>query len=307
MRVSMPQRSIRQVLVNTMLAVGLAVSLTVSPGCSTNPATGERQLNAISESREIEIGKDAEPKFLKQYGGELPDNEVVRYVRALGNKLAAESERPDLPWKFHVVDSASVNAFALPGGKIFLSRGLLARMKNEAQVAGVLGHEIGHVTAQHIGQQMTRSAIAQGVIAGIGIAGQASEEEWVQVLGVGAQIGGGLYLLKFSRDQESQADVLGLRYMTRLNYNPIGQLQVMKILQREANQRGSAQLEILSTHPLPQTRIDDIESLIQEKYPDYDDPRKYKLARDRFQNKVASRLEQLPPPEHDPAKNQQSQ
>ena len=138
----------------------------ISSGCSTNLATGQSQLNFISTQREIAIGSEASPKFLEEYGGEIPSTKIKQYVSDLGQRLAAQSERPELPWEFHVIDSQVINAFALPGGKVFISRGLMAKMTNEAQLAGVLGHEIGHVTAQHVGQRMTQGLIVQGVAAG---------------------------------------------------------------------------------------------------------------------------------------------
>lgn len=269
----------------------------VGPGCTVNPATGKMQFTILSEAEEIRIGEEAAPEFLEEYGGELPDETVGEYVREIGNELAAVSERPDLPWEFHVVDSATINAFVLPGGKVFISRGLLEQMENEAQLAGVLGHEIGHVTAEHIGQQMARRlGVGLGLFA-IGAAAQMTDEDWLAALGVGAQVGGTLYLLSFSRNQENEADELGMRYMTELGYNPRGQLQLMQILQREAGRPGG--IEFLSTHPLPQTRIDRIEQIIQQRYPDHDDPQRYTFGEQRFESIVPPALADLPPPRHD--------
>jgi predicted Zn-dependent protease len=282
----------------TALALALLALVGLHTACSTNPATGQRQLNVLSESEEIRIGEKAEPEFLGEYGGPIPSPTIRQYVSRIGQDLAAQSERPDLPWEFHVVDSSAVNAFALPGGKIFITRGLLSKFQNEAQVAGVLGHEIGHVTAQHIGQQMSRGLILQGIGIGIGVAGSQSDQDWLTALGIGTSVGGTLYLLKFSRDQETQSDELGLRYMTQLGYNPVGQLQVMKILKREAGQRGGGGLEILSTHPMPDTRIDRLEKVIKKEYPDHDDPSAYHFDQDRFNKRVLEELKDLPPPKH---------
>ena len=275
------------------LAVLALAPLAAITGCTTNPATGERQLNMLSRDQEIAIGEDAAPEFLEQGGGEIPDRDIQRYVSDLGARLAAISERPDLPWAFYTLDTEIINAFALPGGKVFISRGLMAKMDNEAQLAGVLGHEIGHVTAQHIGQRMTRQMLIQGVAVGAGVAAQASEEDWVKVLGAGVAVGGQLYALSFSRDQELQADTLGVRYMHRADYNPVGQLQVMQIL-KDAS--GGGGLEMLQTHPLPSTRIDQLESLIARKYPRARETGAYVFGHDRFKNAVLDRLDDLPPP-----------
>lgn len=280
-----------------LLVIVLAAASIVGPGCSTNPATGKSQLNMLSTDQEVAIGEENAPKFLKEYGGQLPDAQVVEYIRDIGKRLAAESERPDLPWEFHVVDSSVINAFALPGGKVFVSRGLIVEMTNEAQIAGVLGHEIGHVTAQHIGQQMTQTAIVQGLVIGVAVGAGLSDSQWGGVLGAGGQVAGTGYLLKFGRDQESQADALGVRYMTKLGYNPVGQIQVMKILEKSM-QGGARPPEFLSTHPFPETRIKRLEQLIPKKYPDFNTQGVYTFNEDAFQQNVLAPIRKLPAARH---------
>ena len=184
------------------------------------------------------------------------------------------------------------------GANVTSDAGLLAYLDSEAQLAGVLGHEIGHVTAQHIGQQMSRGLVMQGIAIGLGIAGNKSDEQWLRVLGVGVQVGGTVYLLKYSRDQETEADILGVRYMTRLGYSPESQLQVMRVLQREAASR-PVSIEFLSTHPLPQTRISRLEAHIQENYAGYKNSAAYRTNNaDVFRNTVRVNLDKLPPPAH---------
>jgi predicted Zn-dependent protease len=280
-----------------LLAVASLVFAMTAWGCQTNPATGRRQFSPLPESQEIAIGAEAEPQFLAEYGGEIPDAQIVQYVRNIGYELAALSERPGLPWEFHVVDSAVINAFALPGGKVFISRALLARMTNEAQLAGVLGHEVGHVTAEHIGEQMGQQLMIQGVLAGLGAA--VSNAQWGQVLGIGAEAGGTVYLLRYGRDQESEADQLGLRYMTELGYSPLGQVQVMKIL-KKAGEGSSRPPEWLSTHPEPGTRIERLQEIIPKRYPNFRDPDAYRFGEEAFEQNVLSRLAQLPPAAHRP-------
>jgi len=273
-----------------LLMITAPLSLT---SCSTNPATGKMQFNILSESEEIQIGNEAAPEFLARGGGPIPSREIQKYVEDLGFRIVAVSERPDLPWEFHTLDSEIINAFALPGGKVFITRGLMSRMENEAQLVGVLGHEVGHVTAQHIGQQMSqRMAIGIG-IAAIGIGAQFSDEDWIELLGIGAAVGGSLYALSYGRGQESEADVLGVRYMTRLKYDPRGQVQVMEIL-RDAS-GGSGGVEFLQTHPNPQRRINDLNKLIREKYPDIENSNRFKFNPDRFDRIVLQNLKDLPP------------
>ncbi len=272
--------------------------LVVTTGCHTNPATGRSQLLGLSRDREIALGQEAAPQFLGQNGGEIPSDEILNYVRGIGRQLASsvEPEFRDLPWEFHVLDSAQINAFALPGGKVFFSRGLMEQMSNEAQLAAVLGHEVGHVTARHISEKMGQTMAVQIGEAAIGIGGAVSDEDWLKVLGVGAQAGGGLYLLKFGRDQESEADALGTRYMAANGWNPVGMLQVMEILAKAS--KGRSGWEILETHPRPETRFGRVEQIIKQDYPNYKDPAAYRFNQDRFQNIVVANLKRLKPPKH---------
>lgn len=295
------------------VALFLLPVLLLAPGCVTNPATGKKVLsmhnpnNPASLKKEIELGTKAQVQFLKGNGGEVPDDVIVNYVRQIGHNLAAVSERPDLPWEFHVLDSQQINAFALPGGKVFMSRGLLERLTTEAQLAGVLGHEIGHVTALHLGQRMAQQVGVTALGIGLGVAGDVSDEDWLRVLGVGTAVGGNVYLLSFSRGNESEADALGVRYMTRLGYNPYGQVQVMEILKEASGSRGSSGIErMLSTHPLPQDRIDDLRELIAKNYPSASQPGAFSDNAQRFKEKVLDRLKNLPSPKHNPKAKQKA-
>ncbi len=277
-----------------MLTVALVMA---GGGCSTNPATGARQLNAFSMEREIAMGAEAAPQFVESYGGVIPSPEIQAYVSNIGHRLAESSELPDLPWEFFVVDSQVINAFALPGGKVFMSRGLMAQLTSEAELAGVLGHEIGHVTGRHGGQQMTRAIGIQVAAAGLGIAGEIADEDALRYMGLGTSAGGAVYLLKYGRDQETQADSLGMRYMTRNGYNPVGQLRVMEVLQA-ASGTGGRPPEFFSTHPYPETRIERINEEIHDHYADYEDTSKYSFRQDEYKTQVLDRLAKLPPPKH---------
>ena len=279
-----------------VLFVAMCICL-ISLGCSTNPATGKRHLNFIGQSREINLGNQAAPQFLANYGGPIDSQTVQYYVNQLGHRLADVSERPELPWEFHVVNSNQINAFALPGGKVFITRGLIEKLDNEAQLAGVLGHEIGHVTAQHIGQQMSRGMISKGLATVLGVVAESSDKDWLRMLGMGTEIGSTIYLLKFGRDQETEADTLGIRYMTRLGYNPQGQIQVMRIL-AQASDHQNRSPEFLATHPLPQTRIDQLEKHIRQHYPDLDHTTTYQFYPDRFHTHVLDEIKRLPLPQH---------
>ncbi len=277
-------------------ALGLAAAaLAPLGGCTTNPATGEKYWNTLSREQEISIGEEQSPELIRQYDGLIPDQHVRDYVAEIGHRLAALSEYADLPWEFHALNSEVINAFALPGGKVFITRGLMSKMTNEAQLAGVLGHEIGHVTAQHMDQRY-RDAIIAGVIAtGVGIATRDAESDAVRYgAPAGTAVATMLVTRKFSRNQESQADLLGLRYMTRAGYDPQALLGVMTIL-GEAG--GGGGIEWLQTHPLPATRYDDIRQLIDEQYAHTRNNPAYELHADRFEASVLDRLDDLPAPD----------
>ncbi len=219
--------------------------------CAVNPATGEREFMLVSEGQEIQMGMQADPAIVSQYGL-YPDDDLQTYVAGIGAKLAARSERPELPWTFRVVDDPVVNAFALPGGFIYITRGILAYFGSEAELAAVMGHEIGHVTARHSAQQMTQQQLAQvGLVAGAVLV----PDEFSQlVLGVG---GTGLQLmfLKFGRDDERQADDLGMRYMVRGDYDAREMPGVYAMLGRVSAAGGAERIpEWLSTHPNPENR-----------------------------------------------------
>ena len=172
------------------------------------------------------MGREADPAATAQFGGLYPDDELQQYVVDLGNRLAAISERPGLPWEFHLVDHELINAFALPGGFIYITRGILGYMNSEAELAGVLGHEIGHVTARHSASQITRQQL--GTIALIG--GAVVSETVRNNLG-GAMQGLQLLMLKYGRDDEAESDMLGFRYVVRERIDPQGISDVMQMLQ----------------------------------------------------------------------------
>ncbi|MDH5199020.1 MAG: M48 family metalloprotease [Gemmatimonadota bacterium] len=213
--------------------------------CAVNPATGKKEFMLVSESQELAMGKQYDQQLVVEMGL-YDDQALAGYVQELGLKLAALSERPQLPWAFRLVDDPVVNAFAVPGGYIYITRGILANMSSEAQLVSVLGHEIGHVTARHTAQQMTQQQLF-GLGLGVGamfsptIAGIASGA--VQVL-----------FLKFSRDDESQADELGFRYMRAARYDPREAADLFAQLARVSATAGSRLPEWQSTHPDPENR-----------------------------------------------------
>lgn len=246
--------------------------------CAVNPATGTRQLTLMTESQEIQMGREADPDIVASMG-EYPDPALQDYVQALGQDLAARSERPELPWTFRVLDDPLINAFALPGGYIYVTRGILAYLGSEAELAGVLGHEIGHVTARHSVNQISRAQLAQ---LGLGV-GMVLAPELQRFEGV-ANASLGLLFLKFGRDDEHQADELGVRYMGRMGYDPTQLSGVMEMLGRVTSGGGSERApEWLSTHPNPENREENILQMAREAEVAADPPR---VVRDEFLNRL---------------------
>lgn len=245
----MTPRPAARPLAAATLALAGASLVFLAPGCATNPATGQRQLSLIGEQQEIAMGREADQQIVAQLGL-YPDEEVQRYVERVGRELAAASERPDLPWTFRVVDDPIVNAFALPGGFIYVTRGILTHFDSEAQLASVVGHEIGHVTGRHSVERISKAQLAQ---LGLGV-GAIVEPEIGRYADL-AQTGLSLLFLKYSRDDEREADSLGLRYMTRKSYSAAEMPEVFALLDRVSAAAGAGRIPgWLATHPAPENR-----------------------------------------------------
>jgi len=243
---------LRQTRIRWLSAI--AFFLMLLPACAVNPATGKRQLMLVSESQEIQLGLENDRALTAQLGL-YPDDALQAYVQRLGTEIAAKSERANLDWQFRVVDDPVVNAFALPGGFIYITRGILAHFNNEAELASVIGHEIGHVTARHGANQMSKAQLAQvGMLGGAIFAPKRMEQ-----FGQFAQTSLSLMFLKFSRDDETQADDLGLRYMIAGGYDPRPMPDVFDTLGRVGAAHGGERLPgWMSTHPHPANRRDRI-------------------------------------------------
>lgn len=235
-------------------ATALMVSLVT---CATNPVTGKKELSFVSESQEISMGREYAGQ-VSQEMGVYSDSAAQRYVSGIGRELAAGTERPRLPWTFTVMDDPQVNAFALPGGFIFITRGIMSHMNSEAELATVLGHEIGHVTARHSVQQMTRTQLAQLGL----VAGSIASERIAENMGSISQ-GLGVLFLKYGRDDESQADGLGFRYALNDNYDVRHMVDMFQILQRVGAKAGQRIPEWQSSHPDPGNRIEATEARIK--------------------------------------------
>jgi predicted Zn-dependent protease len=248
-------------------------------GCARNPVTGKSELSLVSESQEIQMGQQAAQE-VAQTIGLYEDANIQAYVAGLGKQIAASSERPNLPWEFHVVDDASVNAFALPGGFIYVTRGLMTSINDEAELATVVGHEVGHVTNRHSVQQISKAQLAQ---LGLGIGSILSSDiaRFGQLASAGLQI----LFLKYSRNAENQADEAGFRYALGQGYDVREMPKVFVTLDRisQASGGGGKLPEWLATHPNPENRIKHIESMLDTAHVD---PSRLKVNKEDYLRRI---------------------
>ena len=235
----------------TLAAAGLLAA------CSTNPVTGRREISLVSENQEIQMGQEAAQQVEQQLGL-VKDAALQAYVRRIGTELARASERPQLPWRFGVIDDPTPNAFALPGGPVYITRGLMNLMNSEAELASVLGHEIGHIAARHSAQQITKSQLGQIGLLAVVIA-KPELAQFGDLLSTGMQ----LLFLKYSRDAERQADELGFKYALNDNYD-VGEMDdVFLALQRVGEAEGRSGIPAwASTHPDPGERAQTVQQRV---------------------------------------------
>ena len=241
--------NIRVILMLGMIAFSVISYYTKT---SVNPITGEKQKVAMSPEEEVAMGLQSAPQMAAEFGGEHQDFKVQNAIKQIGIKLITHSQLSETPYRFdfHVLaDPETVNAFALPGGQIFITMGLLKRLENEDQIAGVLGHEIGHVvnrhSAEHMAQQGLLQGIAQGVLLGTSDGGMST--------GQIASVVANMVSLKYGRDDELESDKYGLHYMYNSGYKPEQMIRVMEILKEASG--GQSQSEFSSSHPSPENRI----------------------------------------------------
>lgn len=232
-----------------IIYTGLGALLLLSNSCAVNPVTGKKQIVLMSEEQEIAMGKSADPEIVAQYG--LYENKPLQeFITQKGKEMAAISHRPNLNYEFKIVDSEILNAFAVPGGYVYFTRGIMAHFNNEAEFAGVLGHEIGHITARHSVAQQTKSVLGQvGLIGSMILVPQVAD--FAEPLSQGL----GLLFLKFGRDAERQSDELGVEYSSKIGYDAKEMAGFFNTLERKtAGTEGAELPDFLSTHPNPGER-----------------------------------------------------
>jgi len=234
-------------------------------GCAANPVTGKSQLMLVSEDQEIEIDRQNSPyQFSTDYGS-IQDKILNNYINQTGKKISGLTHRPHMPYSFRGVNAAYVNAYAFPGGSIAATRGILIELRNEAELSALLGHEMGHVNARHTAEQMSKGALTNALIGGIAtvagtLSGLGSLTSQLGMLGAGA------LLAHYSRDNERQADALGLEYMVKAGYNPNGFVGLMDMLRSTSKHEPSAIEVMFSTHPMSDERYSTAVQTVQTKY-----------------------------------------
>lgn len=266
-------------LFKNIILLLLPALLLVTTACTLNPVTGKEELAlfAVSSDEEITIGRKTFPQALQQMGGVYPDAELNRYVQEVGAQMARLSERPELPWEFRIVNDSSPNAFALPGGFIAITRGLLVNLESEAALAAVLGHEIGHVTARHAVAGMQRGVLFDlGLTLLSGATGEAGYGPLAQQAGA---LAADLLDKSYSREQERESDRLGIDYMVKARYSPQGAVQLQEYFATQLEQGGEKSwlTGMFRTHPFSAERLQQNRQYLAEKYPGIAGDRNYRL------------------------------
>lgn len=239
---------------------------------SVNPVTGEKQHVSLSADQEMALGLQSAPRMAAQMGGTLrPDDPMQQLVSQVGMRVLHQSDAAKAPYtnNFHYIvlaDDRTINAFALPGGQVFITRALLVRLRNESQVAGVLGHETGHVIGRHTSEQLAKSQLGQALATAFVVGNDRDRSGGISSTIIANTVTKVLDL-HYSRADESQADEFGLKFMTQAGYTPEGMLGVMQVLLETERANGGHPPEFMMTHPLTQERIDAIKAWIARNFP----------------------------------------
>ncbi len=260
-------RTLRQSLFAMLCAATVFIT-----ACQTDAITGKSTLNLYSYDDEKRLGDEAVQPILAELGGLYPDPVIQDYVTMVGKKVEAAGRSrlrkdagfPDWDFKFYVVNTSMLNAFALPGGHVFVTRGILLRMKDESELAGLLGHEVTHVFARHSVERMSEVTL---MIIPVALLASIEETQGVAVVGMVAVQ---LLTLKYGRDDETEADHNGMRFAVRAGYHPDGIINVMRMLNEYTDEHGGGGPEFLSTHPDPGNRVDYLTRQMRKEYPDAD-------------------------------------
>ena len=253
-------------------------------GCATDPVTGKKQFMLVSEDTEIQIDKQYAPIQISTDFGEVQDSQLNRYISEVGNKMAVKSHRSHMPYSFRVVNATYVNAYAFPGGTIAATRGIMLSLENEAELAALLGHELGHVNARHAAEQMSKGQLTQAVVGGVSVLVGTQSAALGDLAGQLGQISAGALLAKYSRDNEREADALGMEYMVGAGYGSQGFIGLMEMLNSMSKHKSTTVDLLFATHPMSQERYD---TAVQTAHTKYESAFKGPLYRERYMDQTA--------------------
>ncbi|MBN1626762.1 MAG: M48 family metalloprotease [Deltaproteobacteria bacterium] len=260
-------------------------------GCAVNPVTGEKQLMLVSEEWEIQVDRQNSPHQFSSDYGTLQDAALSRYIQEVGASMAPHTHRTQMPYSFQGVNATYINAYAFPGGSIAATRGILLSLESEAEFSSLLGHELGHVNARHTAQQMSKGTLIQAIAGGVGAFAGAKGEAYGQLASQISALGAGALLASYSRDNERQADYLGMTYMTKTGYGTEGFVQLMTMLNSLNKGSSNAVSLLFATHPMSQERYNTAVSLANS---EFSSSKGKKLSRERYMDNTAN-LRRLKP------------
>jgi len=262
----------------TWLLGGLALGFL--SGCAVNPLTGQEELMFFSEDKDVELGDKYGPEIETALGGRFPDENLQKYVNRIGQRIARFCHRPDIAYHFTVVDQKMINAFAVPGGYVFITSGLLEKLESEAQLAAILGHEIGHIVARDTMAALSRQIGMTGLLAAAASMGGSGSGDLL----AGTAFISGVLTLQYSREDEQAADGVGLTYMIQAGYDPQGAVDTMRVLEELQTIRP---IEFFSTHPNPQNRVAYLAERIERRYSALDT---LKMGKEEYEENVLAVL-----------------
>jgi predicted Zn-dependent protease len=263
---------------SSMTAAGLMF------GCATDPVTGKSQFMLVSEDTEIQIDRQYSPLQFSTDFGPVQDHKLNSYISQVGNSMVASSHRPHMPYSFRVVNATYVNAYAFPGGSIAATRGIMLSLDNEAELASLLGHELGHVNARHAAEQMSKGQLAQAVAGGVSVLAGTQSAALGELAGQLGQIGAGALLASYSRDNEREADALGMEYMVGAGYGSEGFIGLMDMLNSMSKHKTTTVDLLFATHPMSQERYN---TAVQTANTKYQSALKGPLDRERYMDHTA--------------------
>lgn len=249
----------------TLPGLGASVWLT---GCATDPVTGKKSMVMMGKEQEIALDKKHSPHQFSEDYGVSQDTALNRYVADVGNRMAGRSHRPDMPYRFQAVNANYVNAYAFPGGTIAATRGILLEVESEDELAALMGHEIGHVNARHFAERQAQGTLLEIVAATATVAAASKKPQYGELAQLIGSVGGGALLAHYSRENEREADALGLEYMNKAGYNPAGMADLMDMLNSQSKSKPNALELMFATHPMSSERAANTRQALQTTYKD---------------------------------------